>query len=86
MNNLPKYWVVENTDQSQLFKDVVISYIHKTYGHQYKGNTYAYYGYDGRLGDGGCFCNSNINNFQNIFIKIFMIFIIIHFTITVKFR
>ena len=63
-NNLPKYWVVKNTNNDD-FK-VVIDYIHDNYTIHYNGNqTNYYYGYDGTPGLNGINCCYYISGFKN---------------------
>lgn len=63
MNNLPKYWIVKN-DDSQLFKNTVIKYLHLI-GGSWTGDLNWYYGFDGSSNYKGTNTYFYPDNFQN---------------------
>jgi len=62
-NNLPKYWVVENTNNDD-FK-VVLNYLSNTYMEYWTGKDFTYYGYDGSAYYNGTNAYHNLENFKN---------------------
>ena len=66
MKNLPKYWVVQLTEENQeLFRKTVIPYLLETYGEYWSGIGYKYYGFDGNEVFKGTNCHNFLENFEN---------------------
>lgn len=64
-NNLPKYWVVKNTNNDD-FK-VVMNYLNENHGSYYKYGNHEYYGYDGcgNNNSTGTICMDSTKYFKN---------------------
>lgn len=64
-NNLPKYWVVKNTNNDD-FK-VVLNYLNENHGSYYKYRNHEYYGYDGcgNNNSTGTICMDSTKYFKN---------------------
>ena len=66
MKNLPKYWVVEKTEENQeLFIKTVIPYLLNTYGESWSGIAYKFYGFDGNRQYNGTNCFNKLEDFEN---------------------
>ncbi len=66
MKTLPKYWVVEKTEDNEvLFKQTVIQYLLDTYEEYWRGDSYRFYGYDGNSDFKGTNGWNSISKFEN---------------------